>query len=95
MLVLEFIFRALPHIFRAKSIQPPAKNGPYAYGFDLKPTLTVPFDAPPVSKCNQKLLRIRMVTTSEPDLDAKIKVSCFHKQDAQLSQRDRAMRRVS
>ena len=25
MLVLEFIFRALPHIFRAKSIQPPPK----------------------------------------------------------------------
>jgi len=32
MLALEFIFRALPHIFRAKSIQPPPKNGPYAYG---------------------------------------------------------------
>jgi len=32
MLVLEFIFRALPHIFRAKSIQSPSKNGPYAYG---------------------------------------------------------------
>ena len=31
MLVLEFIFRALPHIFRAKSIQPPPKNGPYTY----------------------------------------------------------------
>ena len=27
-----FIFRALPHIFRAKSIQPPSKNGSYAYG---------------------------------------------------------------
>ena len=26
MLVLEFIFRALPHIFRAKSIQPPSKK---------------------------------------------------------------------
>jgi len=26
-----FIFRALPHIFGAKSIQPPPKNGPYAY----------------------------------------------------------------
>ena len=31
MLVLEFIFRALTHIFRAKSIQPPSKNGLYAY----------------------------------------------------------------
>ena len=31
MLVLEFIFLALPHIFRAKSIQPAPKNGPYAY----------------------------------------------------------------
>jgi len=31
LLVLEFIFRALPHIFRAKSTQPPSKNGPYAY----------------------------------------------------------------
>jgi len=28
MLVLEFIFRALLHIFRAKSIQPPAKKWP-------------------------------------------------------------------
>jgi len=27
-LVLEFIFRALPHIFRAKSIQPPSKKWP-------------------------------------------------------------------
>jgi len=32
MLVLEFISRALSHIFRAKSIQPPPKNGLYAYG---------------------------------------------------------------
>jgi len=31
MLVLEFIFRALPHIFRTKSIQPPSKNVPYTY----------------------------------------------------------------
>jgi len=37
MSVLEFIFRALPHIFRAKLIQPPSKNAPYAYvrQFDL------------------------------------------------------------
>jgi len=33
MLVLEFILRVLPHIFRENSIKPPpAKNGPYAYG---------------------------------------------------------------
>ena len=31
MLVLEFIFLALPHIFRVKSIQPPLQKWPYAY----------------------------------------------------------------
>jgi len=42
MLVLEFIFRALPHIFRAKSIQPhPSKNGRYAYGSDRGGTQTL------------------------------------------------------
>jgi len=25
----------LPHIFRAKLIQPPPKNGPYAYGYGV------------------------------------------------------------
>jgi len=40
MLVLEFIFRALLHIFRAKSIQPPPKNGPYAY--DIRPSMSSP-----------------------------------------------------
>jgi len=39
MLVLEFIFRALPHIFQAKAIQLPSKNGPYAYGSAVGPSL--------------------------------------------------------
>ena len=75
MLVLEFIFRALPHIFRAKSIQPPpemARTPMYSVALHtVKRRLKTYLSCPGVGVRDIKRYRDPSVCLSQPRLLAR------------------------